>query len=379
MEVAVTTSTMAQSRNQGRATVNPEIPNGVMRYLWSIPMPAWLMDRSGTVLLRNRQYSKLQQCPSTCDAQKCSELGNSCAKSLNPDLALQMRASHRKVVASQEPDVVEIDDKNGNIWCLMLFPVQGDELQVGGIAANISLEDRQQTENCQTQLRKLATEFQFIREEERAEVARNIHDHLGQEITVLKLAIHRLQSEVSASSVNIPSNITSQVSSLMKQVDAVMVSAKRIAYELKPDVLRTQGLAAASSNLVIEFCKRIGIRGNIEVCGEWTDPEPDMALQLYRSLQELLTNLAKHSKASSFFVRLQLLNNDYKLEVTDNGVGFPASVVAQVNQGGVGKSLGLRGFFERAAMYGGAVKLLTRPDIKGSSISLVLPVQRVIS
>lgn len=351
----------------------------VEEFIQTMPLPAWIMDEAGRFVLQNEHCDVLPLCGQTCNYAACAsaQSENNCSMTqVNADGANAWYQLHQQVLETKQPDALRLDLGRCGLWRIMLFPVRGDgAVMVGGVAIDLAAAERERlrTEGYITQLRQFAREFQFIREEERAEVARNIHDHLGQEITVLRLALHRLRQEMGATDSRVPHAWAVQLEGLAKQVDEVMKSAKRIAYELRPDVLRTQGLAAAASNLVIEFCKRIGIRGNLEVSEHWMDPDAGMALHLYRSLQEMLNNMAKHAKASSFFVRMQFDHHIYRLEVMDNGVGFPAKIVEQLSSGQLQGNLGLRGFFERAAIYGGEVKIVTRPEIKGSSVCLVLP------
>lgn len=346
-------------------------------FIFGLYTPVWLCDDQGKVVEFNEHCSKLPPWLQT----KLKQDGAIWDPALITPQTEELVASYHLQLKTGAPGRFDFKHE-GVSWTLIHFkasePGSHPYVNIAFMDCRVRPE-RAIPESSINDLKNFATEFHFIREEERAEVARNIHDHLGQEITVLRLALHRLQQDILTNGTQVPQGWKSQLDGLSKQVDEVMKSAKGIAYELRPDIIRSQGLAAAASALVIDFCKRIGIRGNIEVSVGWTDPLPDMSLHLYRSLQEMLNNLAKHSKATSFFVRLSLnkTTQEYSLEVVDNGVGFPARIKEQLYTGeAAGNGMGVRGFMERAAIYGGRVDVRTRPDIKGSLIRMVLPQQR---
>lgn len=346
----------------------------------SLHTPAWLLNANGKVSVANELCSKL---PPWLQAKLKQDSAIWDPSTVTPETE-ELVASYHTQLKTGAPGRLSFKHA-GESWTLVHFKATepGSEPYVNLAIRDCPLRpERHIPQNSINDLKNFATEFHYIREEERAEVARNIHDHLGQEITVLRLAVHRLQQDILSSGVQMPPNWKSQFDIVTRQVDDVMKSAKSIAYELRPDVIRSQGLAAAASVLVIDFCKRSGIKGNIEVSVDFVDPPADMSLHFYRSLQEMLNNLVKHAKATSFFVRLSQNKptNEYSLEVLDNGVGIPQWLLDQMRAGElVSNGMGLKGFMERAAIYGGRVEIRTRPEIKGSQVKLTLPAQRATS
>lgn len=203
-----------------------------------------------------------------------------------------------------------------------------------------------------------------LRELDRAELARNLHDQLGQEITVLRLALGRLQRDLAGSQLS-AETWGDQVDGLARQTDTLMQSVRHIACNLRPDMLDALGLADAANRLVLDMRRQLGVRGGLEVSLDWADPDPALSLQMYRCLQELLNNMAKHSKASRFFVRMLHQEGVYWLEVIDNGVGLAASKTPDSRA-----RLGLAGLRERAALYGGELAVQSRPQVDGCALRL---------
>lgn len=318
-------------------------------FIRSIPLPAWLMTPAGLCVYQNDMCAQLPV------AMCCQALG-----------------ARAGVTALDE----KLDLGDQGVWRVVLFPVMSGQVSlIGGMAFRLTMVEaaRKQAQIYRDRLETLASNVQTIRADERAEISRDIHDQLGQEITVLRLALGRLQRDLAGSGKN-SRKLESQVADLAQQTATIMQSAHRIAASLRPEVLLSRGLALAAGDLVRDIRQRIGIRGHLEISSQWKEPDADLALHLYRSLQELLTNMIKHAKASRFFVRLILAENSvYWLEVIDNGIGLPQSVIRSQCRIGC---MGLSGLHERAAIYGGNVVMQARPQIEGSAITLTLPQYR---
>lgn len=348
------------------------------QFLQAMPVPAWVTDRNLDYVFQNPLCNTLPRCrfhPDTCPS--APDVSRRCLLSSAPDAEQDVAELYARVQATGLICDTQMDFGVCGLWHIVMFPVMhgAADGHVAAVAVDMrdAERDRQQASRYIAQVQALVRDAQHAREDARAEVARDIHDHLGQEITVLRLAVGRLQREMQADG-SAPAVWREQVEALSAQVAEVMRSTKRIALERRPEALFTQGLALASSELVSTMRQRLGIRGGLEVSGEWEDPEQGLAMNIYRSLQELLNNMAKHAQASRFFVRLHLDDhNVYWLEVHDNGVGIP--VETWQSRGG-GWTIGMKGLHERAAIYGGEVTLASRPDIEGSSIVITFPERR---
>lgn len=211
------------------------------------------------------------------------------------------------------------------------------------------------------QLRALASRLQIVREEERTSIAREIHDELGQALTGLKL-------DISWVSHRIPRNteVLTQCVSMMERIDQTLTTVRRIATELRPSVLDQLGLEAALEWQGQEFATRTGI----EVVTESSvngGPIPDyLASSAFRILQESLTNVARHAKATRVSIGLVQTQLLLTLEVADNGVGLPPERLEQTT------SLGLIGMRERALACGGSIAVASSPGT-GTTVLLIVP------
>jgi PAS domain S-box-containing protein len=232
-----------------------------------------------------------------------------------------------------------------------------------GIQRDVSERHRADEElrASREQLRALAARLQKVREEERTGIAREIHDELGQELTGLKLDISWLKNRLPRDHA-----MLAQCGSVIQRIDAAICSVRRIATELRPSVLDQLGLPAALEWQGQEFGARTGIDVTMElvVGGE---PIPDeLASSAFRVLQESLTNVARHARATRVSIRLNQSAALLSLEVADNGVGIPT----QLMQGTA--SLGLVGMRERALACGGEFSITGVPNY-GTIVLLSVP------
>ena len=187
---------------------------------------------------------------------------------------------------------------------------------------NTDIEDRKRAEDALRrsieQLRALAGRLQSVREEERARVARQIHDELGQALTGIKLESVALIREL-------PGDATRQsnrAESIAKLADETIHVVRRISTELRPGILDDLGLVAAVEWAVQEFEARTGTKCPLDLPTHDIVIDPQLATALFRILQETLTNVARHAHATHVDVRLAKEGDSLTLDVRDNGKGI---------------------------------------------------------
>jgi PAS domain S-box-containing protein len=215
------------------------------------------------------------------------------------------------------------------------------------------------------EIRQLASHLQDIREEERAGIAREIHDELGQQLTGLKMDISwvskRLNSEKDA-------QIKEKLNSTLDLLDVTINTVRRIATDLRPSILDDLGLIATLEWQCEEFERRTGIKTRfVEDMTEFDFP-PQMAIGLFRICQESLTNIARHSAARNVIITLQQVGFELRLTITDNGKGFDTAKTDDR------RTLGLLGMRERTLMMGGKYEMTSEKD-KGTTLSVTIPYQ----
>jgi signal transduction histidine kinase len=211
-------------------------------------------------------------------------------------------------------------------------------------------------------LRRLAAHLISVREEERAHIAREIHDELGQVLTGLKMEVTQLAKRLK------DKPLIEKTDSMCALIDSSVQTVRKIATGLRPEMLDDMGLIAAVAWQAKEFQKRTGIRCRTQLPAE-VKFDIDVSTTMFRIFQEILTNVARHSRATRVDIELGLSESEVTLEVTDNGVGI------QDNEMHAKKSLGLLGMQERALLFGGDVAI-TGSAGHGTRVSVVIPLRK---
>jgi signal transduction histidine kinase len=212
-------------------------------------------------------------------------------------------------------------------------------------------------------LRRLAAHLISVREEERAHIAREIHDELGQVLTGLKMEVVWLAKRLKEKS------LIEKTDSMGELIDATVQTVRKIATGLRPEMLDDMGLVAAVGWQAKEFQKRTGIRCRVDLPPETTKLDVDVSITAFRIFQEILTNVARHSRATRVDIDLSVTDDRVSLEVADNGVGIPEAELHGK------KSLGLLGMHERALLFGGEVSISGTPG-QGTRVSVTIPTKK---
>jgi signal transduction histidine kinase len=216
------------------------------------------------------------------------------------------------------------------------------------------------------QLRALTGHLQFVREEERTRIAREVHDELGQALTGLRLDLSWLSGKLSGA--RAPQR---KIKTMSAQIDATIQAVRRIATELRPGVLDSLGLAAAIEWQAAEFQERTGIQCELKIEVTETMWEREFSTACFRIFQETLTNITRHARATHVAVRLAQDGADLLLTVSDNGRGITDKKITHPG------SIGLIGMKERAAQAGGDVSFLRSPA-GGTTVTLRVPLAATI-
>jgi signal transduction histidine kinase len=211
-------------------------------------------------------------------------------------------------------------------------------------------------------LRELAARLQSVREEERAKVAREIHDELGQALTAIKIDLASLIRAPRADQ----KEELEKTESILKLVDQTILSVRRIATELRPAILDDLGLVAAVEWAAEEFDARTGTKCRLDLPDEDIVIDQERTTAIFRIFQETLTNVTRHAQATQVDVRLEREDGSIVLEVRDNGRGIAE------DQFSTGRSLGILGMRERALLLGGELTIRGAAG-KGTIVRVVIP------
>jgi PAS domain S-box-containing protein len=231
------------------------------------------------------------------------------------------------------------------------------------------ISDRKEAEEqllaSREQLRELSQFLESVREEERAKMAREIHDELGQSLTALKLDLSWLSKRF-------PQELEQQserMRSMGKLIDGAIQTVKRLSAELRPGVLDDLGLVDAIQWQAQDFSKRTDIKTTFTTNSEEISLDRERSTALFRICQEALTNIVRHAQATRVTVGLKRTRHRVVLRVGDNGVGIEESQILDP------RAFGLIGMRERAGFFGGEVKVSGDPG-KGTVVAVSIPVPR---
>jgi two-component system sensor histidine kinase UhpB len=244
-----------------------------------------------------------------------------------------------------------------------LFPYDG-ELTVLSIARDIT--ERKEAEDKLRRnsivLRNLASHLQSIKEEERTLIAREIHDELGQVLTVLKIQITLLANKLRDDQ----TDLKEKISSLSKIIDDSVESVQRITSKLRPNILDELGLIPAIEWQTQEFRKVTDILFSLSLPSSEINIDKEKSTVIFRIFQEAVTNIIRHASAIHVYISLNVSHPKLILEVRDNGSGISGEQIKNP------RSLGIIGMKERALAVGGEVNIEGIPT-KGTTVKVEIP------
>ena len=234
----------------------------------------------------------------------------------------------------------------------------------GAIITCIDISERKKTElkleKARVQLELLNKHQINAREEERAKISLAIHDELGQSMTALKIDLNWLRE-------NLNDRILAKLKlgKMINMINDVIKRVQRISGDLRPGLLDDLGLVSAIEWYCSEFQERTKIKCILEM-DESLSKNTEIELALYRILQEALTNIIRHSRASAIKIKLHQSKKALNMIIEDNGIGIPKDKIKSI------KSLGIIGIKERARQCGGAVMFSSKQGLY-TKISILIP------
>ncbi|MGC2507172.1 MAG: PAS domain S-box protein [Candidatus Acidiferrales bacterium] len=232
-------------------------------------------------------------------------------------------------------------------------------------------ESRQQLQESEKSLRKLSRHLLRSQDEQRRRIGRDLHDSLGQYLSVLKMKLESLAGRTKDTA---PPEDLSDLKQCVDLTDDAVKEVRTISYLLYPPMLEEMGLRSAILWYLDGFMKRSGIQTDFEVSPELQRLSPDIEIAAFRVLQESLTNVHRHSGSSTARVRLWIEDGVVVLEVSDVGRGMKLQ-----DGGAFGKSgaatigVGLRGMNERIRELGGTLDLSSSDE--GTTVTAAVPIE----
>jgi signal transduction histidine kinase len=226
-------------------------------------------------------------------------------------------------------------------------------------------------ELAEEQMRHLSVRLMTTQDEERRRIARELHDSAGQTLAAIKMTMGSFRYAGTQ-----PAGIPRLMGELTTLVDQVLQEIRTASYLLHPPLLDEAGIASAIRWFVEGFAKRSGIEVNCNIAEGIERPPRFCELVLFRVLQESLTNVHRHSGASRATVTLRHEEDEFKLDITDNGRGISEEHLSRF-RAAENEGVGIAGMRERVRELGGHFEI--RSGKSGTTVSVILPVQKTTS
>jgi PAS domain S-box-containing protein len=258
--------------------------------------------------------------------------------------------------------IVSVEHRNTPI-----FDEEGRVVALEGIGRDVtdSLAMQDRLRASEKQLRRLAARLQSARELERAHVARELHDELGQALTGLKMEAMRNLRDLTA--LQLTSEMVDRMQSMVGGIEVATETVRRVATALRPPALDHLGLGAAIELEGAALSRQTGIRCRVRGGPSTDGMTPEQMTAVFRIVQEALTNVVRHAHASAVRIVIRRTTAHVSVKIHDNGRGIAVTAIDDSS------SIGLVGMRERADLIGATLHI-TAPPGKGTAVHITVPV-----
>src|SRR6185436_5053661 len=217
------------------------------------------------------------------------------------------------------------------------------------------------------ELRDLARHLMTLREEEKARVARELHDEMGSSLTAVNMDLMSVRQRLGEDS-----PLGERLARASATLKSTVEGLRRIIEDLRPSMLESLGLSEAIRSWATDCAARSGVALTIDIPGEMPPLRAGRPIGLFRSAQEALANAVRHASAGAIRLSLRLEKGNVVLEVVDDGVG-----IAPHSSGAHRPPHGLLGIRERAIAMGGTATIGRGPGGRGTEVRVTAPVEKI--
>ncbi len=222
---------------------------------------------------------------------------------------------------------------------------------------------QRELQQSREELRALAGQLLTAQEEDRRRISRDLHDDINQRLAMLSMDLRRMEKDPLSD----PEHLRDEIRRVSEYLTAVSDDVRQMAYRYHPSILDDLGLVKAVRRLVDDFSARTGIKCTYVHKDPLAALPADVAICIYRVVQEGLSNAARHAGASQVEVEVICEDDAVTLSIRDNGVGFDAE-----RSGKAGGHLGLLSMKERVRLVKGALDVESMPS-RGTHIRVDVP------
>jgi PAS domain S-box-containing protein len=214
-------------------------------------------------------------------------------------------------------------------------------------------------------LRYLTYKIMNAQEEERRRISRELHDEVGQGLTVIKLFLISINKDLSP-------DLRHDCDAMLSFLDGFINNVRRLCRDLRPTLLEILGLSESLRHLLKESSEMVHFTGTAEIDEIDHLCDREVQINIYRIIQEALTNIGKYSQATKVFLRVREKPNLLQVRIEDNGIGFDVKEVVD-RKAAPSDYMGLVSMKERARMSGGTLRVWSREG-RGTKISVTIPI-----
>ena len=333
----------------------------------------WMLDPEGKLTFVNKSGEE-------ASGYKASELiGQSFELFLHPEDLTKAREGFQRILKGQSySDEIRIHSKEGKVFRLSvnMIPLCSEGRVIGTVSFGRDVTQEKHVEGAlresEKQLRHLSSQLLTAQETERRRISQELHDELGQALTLMKIRLRSIEKELGKKQ----ATVRKECQDILQYIDQIIENVRRLSRDLSPSILEDLGLTAAIRWLTDNLKKNDSIQVSLEIPDLDDLFAQDRQIIIYRLLQEALTNIAKHAHAKNVSVIAKRHDGRVSFFIHDDGKGFDMARPAMREL--PERGLGLAIMDERARMLDGSLEIWSQEG-KGTRITLSIPIGQKVS
>lgn len=318
----------------------------------------WVIDRDFNVLRINETFWQLNVLHGHhVKNKKCYEVFKSSLCNTENCPLTKILKGKKSIECELEKERL---DKTKATFLVKAVPFMNPDGKLIGIVEDF--RDITNLKLAEERTRTLSQRLIHVIEEERAHISRELHDELGQILTSIKMDAAWLKDHTSKDN----SLAQKAFKRMMRLIDKSIDEIRKVSFDLRPSILDDMGLEAAVLWLTEEFKERSGIECIVLFDLNKKRLAKHLETALYRIVQESLTNVVRHAKASQVIIEAVARNDILKLQIIDNGIGIDSEKIMDPH------AAGIAGMIERTKILAGQFSIDGTPG-KGTKVTIKIP------